>query len=153
MGAPQTGPTAKKLPGDRLGHRSKAENAKTTVVDAAEELPFIDVPLGLEPNPAWHSTALAAWNALLASPVRKFYEASDLVHIWATCELLHQCVTRGMTAGQAQQLRMYLNDVMATETARRAADVSIKKAEPTKSPEQQAAVLRMVQRRDDSRQN
>lgn len=152
MAAPKTGPTAKKRPGDRLGHRTKAEQAKMEEVEvpaiSEEELKTL-VDLGdiLAPADYWHHVALAGWTAFCESPLKRFYERTDYVQAWVTCELIHRCMKDGMSAGRAMQLRMYLNDLGFTEGARRTMDVAIKRQTEAPDPAKVVARERMEARR------
>lgn len=134
MAAPKTGPTAKKRPEDRLGHRTIAEQGKMEQIEGLteEEIGAITADLGdiLQPSPDWHHVALAGWESFCASPLRRFYERTDYVQAWVTCELIHRTIKDGMTAGRAMQLRMYMNDLGFTEGARRTMDIAIQKAAP-----------------------
>lgn len=139
MAAPKTGPTAKKRPEDRLGHRTKAEQAKMDEITvSAEEIEALKSSLGTELAPAeyWHAVALQGWKSFCESPLRRFYEDTDYVQAWVTCELIHRSIKDGMSAGRAMQLRMYLNDLGFTEGARRQMDIAItretEKADPAK---------------------
>lgn len=144
--APKSGPTAKKDPADRLGHRSKAEQAKTDVIDAGASLPEITIPLGLEPSSEWHPAALAFWNTYLSSPLRAYYEGTDIATAWYTCELISNSIKGGTPAGQSQHIRMYLADLGATEAARRAMDIKISRTEP-EDPAKVVTAQRVAERR------
>jgi hypothetical protein len=144
---PRSGPTAKKNPEDRLGHRSKADQNRADVINPEEVSREIEVPEGLEPDKNWHPVAKAAYRSYLESPLRAFYEDTDLVHLWACCELLSQTIARGMSAGQSQHLRQYMNDLGFTESARRAIDIQIKRGTPRVDPAKLASVTRMQERK------
>lgn len=146
IAAPKTGPTAKKNPGDRMGHRDHASKGMDQL-DPDEINVTIEVPAGLQPNPIWHPVALASFKAFLESPLRVYTEDTDIVHAWMTCELIHQCISGRMGAGQAQHLRMYMNDLGFTESARRAIDVQINRTPKKEDPAKLAAVTRMQDRR------
>lgn len=139
MAAPKTGPTAKKRPEERLGHRTKAEQAKMDEVTVSdEEIDALKSSLSVDMAPAeyWHPVALKGWESFCQSPLSRFYEQTDYVQAWVTCELIHRCIKDGMSAGRAMQLRMYMNDLGFTEGARRTMDIAIKreteKADPAK---------------------
>lgn len=139
MAAPKTGPTAKKRPEERLGHRTKAEQAKMDEVTVSdEEIDALKSYLSVDMAPAeyWHPVALKGWESFCQSPLSRFYEQTDYVQAWVTCELIHRCIKDGMSAGRAMQLRMYMNDLGFTEGARRTMDIAIKreteKADPAK---------------------
>lgn len=150
MGAPRTGPTAKKRPEDRLGHRTKAEQAKMDeVIVTDEEIEALKSSLHgeLEAADYWHPVALRGWEAFCQSPLRRFYEDTDYVQAWVTCELIHRCVKDGMSAGRAMQLRMYLNDLGFTEGARRTMDIAIKRETEKADPAKVVAKERLEARR------
>ena len=150
MAAPKTGPTAKKRPEDRLGHRTKAEQSKMDEVTvSAEEIEALKESLGTDLAPAeyWHPVALKGWQSFCESPLRRFYEDTDYVQAWVTCELIHRCIGDRMSAGRAMQLRMYLNDLGFTEGARRAMDVAIKRETEKADPAKVVAKERLEQRR------
>jgi hypothetical protein len=150
MAAPKTGPTAKKRPEDRLGHRTKAEQAKMDeVVVSDEEIEALKSSLTGDLTPAeyWHPVALKGWQTFCESPLRRFYEQTDYVQAWITCELIHQCVKDRMSAGRAMQLRMYLNDLGFTEGARRTMDVAIKRETEKPDPAKVVARERLEARR------
>lgn len=150
MAAPKTGPTAKKRPEERLGHRTKAEQAKMedlTVSDEEIEALKSSVTAGLAPNEDWHPVALKGWEAFNESPLRRFYEQTDYVQAWVTCELIHRCIKDGMSAGRAMQLRMYLNDLGFTEGARRAMDIAIRRETEKADPAKVVAKERLEARR------
>lgn len=152
MAAPKTGPTAKKRAEDRLGHRTKAEQAREDVIQVGpDEPPVEDTVLADGTNLGvpdyWHKVAVFAWNAFCESPLRRFYENTDYVHAWVTCELIHKTVTTGMGPGMAMQLRMYLNDLGFTEGARRSMDVAIRRETEVADPEKVVAKERLAERR------
>jgi hypothetical protein len=150
MAAPKTGPTAKKRPEDRLGHRTKAEQAKMDeVVLSDEEIEALKSTLTgqLEPAEYWHPVALKGWETFCESPLRRFYEQTDYVQAWITCELIHQCIKDRMSAGRAMQLRMFLNDLGFTEGARRTMDVAIKRETEKADPAKVVAKERLEARR------
>lgn len=150
MAAPKTGPTAKKRPEERLGHRTKAEQAKMDeVIVSDEEIEALKSTLTTDLSPAeyWHPVALKGWQSFCESPLRRFYEYTDYVQAWITCELIHQCVKDRMSAGRAMQLRMYLNDLGFTEGARRAMDVAIKRETEKADPAKVVAKERLEARR------
>jgi len=153
MAAPKTGPGAKKRPEDRLGHRTKAEQAKMDeIVVSDEEIEALKSSLTSDLAPAeyWHPVALKGWESFNQSPLRRFYEQTDYVQAWVTCELIHRCIGDRMSAGRAMQLRMYLNDLGFTEGARRTMDVAIKreveKADPAKVVAQERLEARRASR-------
>lgn len=151
MAAPKTGPTAKKLPGDRLGHRSQAENSRMDVIMVGDEqVAFKDAPASLAPNPEWHPVAKAGWDTFCQSPLIRNYEATDYVHAWVTCELISTCLKDGMSAGRAKELRMYMNDLGFTEGARRAMDIAIQRGAPEVDPKMVASLDRMRERKTGS---
>lgn len=150
MAAPKTGPTAKKRPEDRLGHRTKAEQAKMEDVPVSEkEIEALKSSLSSDMAPAeyWHPVALKGWQSFCESPLRRFYEQTDYVQAWVTCELIHQCVKDRMSAGRAMQLRMYLNDLGFTEGARRAMDIAIRRETEKADPAKVVAQERLEARR------
>lgn len=148
MAAPKTGPTAKKRPEDRLGHRTKAEQAKMDEI-TPEEIEALTADLGdiLAPAEHWHHVALAGWEAFCNSPLKRFYERTDYVQAWVTCELIHRCLKDGMSAGRAMQLRMYLNDLGFTEGARRTMDIAIQRQVEAPDPAKVVAKERLEARR------
>jgi hypothetical protein len=153
MAAPKTGPTAKKRPEERLGHRTKAEQARTDEITvSAEEIEALKASLGTDLGPAeyWHPVALKGWESFCQSPLQRFYEDTDYVQAWVTCELIHRCIKDGMSAGRAMQLRMFLNDLGFTEGARRTMDIAIKreteKADPAKIVAKERLDARRAQR-------
>jgi len=132
-----------------LGHRTRAEQARSDEINPNRELPDIVVPPGLEPSPDWHTSARAFWDAYLASPLRLYYEDTDLATAWYTCELISNSVKSGTPAGQSQHIRMFLADLGSTEAARRAMDVKITRTEaedPTKVITQQRVAERRAAR-------
>lgn len=149
MAAPKTGPTAKKRPEDRLGHRTKAEQAKMEDLIPDEEIEALKVDLGdiLAPAEYWHHVALAGWQAFCESPLKRYYERTDYVQAWVTCELIHRCMKDGMSAGRAMQLRMYLNDLGFTEGARRTMDIAIQRQTEAADPAKVVAKERLEARR------
>lgn len=150
MAAPKTGPTAKKRPEDRLGHRTKAEQGKMDeLVVSDEEIEALKASLSpeLEPAEYWHPVALKGWESFVESPLRRFYEQTDYVQAWVTCELIHRCIKDGMSAGRAMQLRMYLNDLGFTEGARRTMDIAIKRQTEKPDPMKVVAKERLEARR------
>lgn len=151
MAAPKTGPTAKKRPEDRLGHRTKAEQVKMDEVTvSAEEMKAIQsrcVDSDLAPADYWHPVALSGWVSFCDSPLKRFYEQTDYVQAWVTCELIHRCIKDGMSAGRAMQLRMYLNDLGFTEGARRTMDIAIKRETEKADPAKVVAKERLEARR------
>lgn len=150
MAAPKTGPTAKKRPEDRLGHRTKAEQAKMDeVVVSDEEIEALKSTLtgDLAPAEYWHPVALKGWHTFCESPIRRFYEETDYVQAWITCELIHQCIKDRMSAGRAMQLRMYMNDLGFTEGARRTMDIAIKRETEKADPAKVIAKERLEARR------
>ena len=150
MAASKTGPGAKKRPEDRLGHRTKAEQAKMDeVIVSDEEIEALksSVTADLGPNEDWHPVALKGWEAFNESPLRRFYEQTDYVQAWVTCELIHRCIKDGMSAGRAMQLRMYLNDLGFTEGARRTMDIAIKRETEKPDPAKVIAKERLEERR------
>ena len=150
MAAPKTGPTAKKRPDERLGHRTKAEQAKMDEITiSAEEIEALKSTLGTDLAPAdyWHPVALFSWQSFCESPLRRFYENTDYAQAWVTCELIHRCLKDGMSAGRAMQLRMYLNDLGFTEGARRQMDVAIKREVEKADPAKVVAKERLEARR------
>lgn len=150
MAAPKTGRTAKKRPEERLGHRTKAEQAKMDEVTVSEEeLEALKASLGSDLAPAdyWHPVALKGWESFCQSPLRRFYEDTDYVQAWVTCELIHRCIKDGMSAGRAMQLRMYLNDLGFTEGARRTMDIAIKRETEKADPAKVVAKERLEARR------
>lgn len=150
MAAPKSGPTAKKRPEDRLGHRTKAEQAQMDEVTVSEEeIEALKASLGtnLEPAEYWHPVALKGWQSFCESPLRRFYEDTDYVQAWVTCELVHRCIGDKMSAGRAMQLRMYLNDLGFTEGARRTMDVAIKRETEKADPAKVVAKERLEARR------
>lgn len=150
MAAPKTGPTAKKRPEDRLGHRTRAEQARMDeILVSDEEIEALKSSLTSDLVPAeyWHPVALKAWQSFNQSPLRRFYEQTDYVQAWVTCELIHQCVKDRMSAGRAMQLRMYLNDLGFTEGARRTMDIAIKRETEKVDPAKVVAQERLEARR------
>lgn len=151
MAAPKTGPTAKKRPQDRLGHRTKAEQARMDEVEVTEtedvEALVASLTNVLEPADYWHPVALKGWTSFCQSPLKRFYEETDYVQAWVTCELIHRCLKDGMSAGRAMQLRMYLNDLGFTEGARRTMDIAIKRQTEAPDPAKVVAKERMDARR------
>jgi hypothetical protein len=133
MAAPKTGRTAKKRPEDRLGHRSQAEQEKFDTIDASDLPPIPEAPEILEPAPYWHPVAVLGWTTFCESPLSKYYEQTDYVQAWVTCELIHNSIKDGMSAGRSMQLRMYMNDLGFTEGARRAMDIAIQRKTPEDS--------------------
>jgi len=141
--APKTGPTAKKDPDARLGHRSAEEQDRTDTINPESLLlPTVSVPPGLEPPAGWHPAALAFWHAYLESPLRLYYEATDVATAWYTCELISNSIKSGTPAGQSQHIRMYLNDLGATEAARRSMDIKIKRETEAADPKKVASMAR-----------
>jgi hypothetical protein len=150
MAAPKTGPTAKKRAEDRLGHRSQAEQSKMDeVVVSDEEIEALKSSLSSDLAPAeyWHPVALKGWQSFNESPLRRFYEQTDYVQAWVTCELIHRSLDDGMSAGKAMQLRMYLNDLGFTEGARRTMDIAIKRETEKPDPKKVVAKERLEERR------
>lgn len=150
MAAPKTGRTAKKRPEERLGHRTKAEQAKMDEVTISdEEVEALKASLGADLAPAdyWHPVALKGWESFCESPLRRFYEQTDYVQAWVTCELIHRCIKDGMSAGRAMQLRMFLNDLGFTEGARRTMDIAIKRETEKADPAKVVAKERLEARR------
>ncbi len=150
MAAPRTGPTAKKRADERLGHRTKAEQAKMDeIVVSEEEIEALKSSLTTDLTPAeyWHEVALKGWQSFNESPLRRFYEQTDYVQAWVTCELIHRCIKDGMSAGRAMQLRMYLNDLGFTEGARRTMDIAIKRQTEKADPAKVVAKERLEARR------
>lgn len=150
MAAPRTGPTAKKLPSERLGHRTKAEQAKMDeIVVSDEEIEALKSSLTTDLTPAeyWHEVALKGWESFNQSPLRRFYEQTDYVQAWVTCELIHRCIKDGMSAGRAMQLRMFMNDLGFTEGARRTMDIAIKRQTEAPDPAKVVAKERLEARR------
>lgn len=150
MAAPKTGITGKKRPEDRLGHRTKAEQARMDeIVVSEEEIEALKSNLSVDMAPAeyWHPVALKGWQAFNESPLRRFYEDTDYVQAWVTCELIHRSIKDGMSAGRAMQLRMYLSDLGFTEGARRAMDVAIKRETEKPDPAKVVAKERLEARR------
>lgn len=150
MAAPKTGPTAKKRPEDRLGHRTKAEQAKMDMVEVSEEeIEALKSTLSgdLAPAEYWHPVALKGWESFIQSPLRRFYEDTDYVQAWVTCELIHRSIKDGMSAGRAMQLRMYMNDLGFTEGARRQMGIAIKRQTEKPDPAKVVAKERLEQRR------
>lgn len=150
MAAPRTGPGAKKRPEDRLGHRTKAEQARMEEVTVSdEEIEALKASLSTDLTPAeyWHPVALKGWESFCESPLRRFYEDTDYVQAWVTCELIHRCIKDNMSAGRAMQLRMYLNDLGFTEGARRTMDIAIKRQTEVADPAKVVAKERLEARR------
>jgi hypothetical protein len=150
MAAPKTGPGAKKRPEDRLGHRTKAEQAKTDEITVSEEeIEALKASLSVDLDPAeyWHPVALKGWQSFCESPLARFYEQTDYVQAWVTCELIHRCIKDGMSAGRAMQLRMYLNDLGFTEGARRTMDIAITRNVEAADPAKVVAKERLEARR------
>lgn len=150
MAAPKTGPTAKKRPEDRLGHRTKAEQAKMEdITVSAEEIEALksSVSADLAPAEYWHPVALKGWETFCQSPLQRFYEDTDYVQAWVTCELIHRSIKDGMSAGRAMQLRMYLNDLGFTEGARRQMDIAIRRETEKADPAKVVAKERLEARR------
>lgn len=153
MAAPKTGPTAKKNPEDRLGHPRSAgghEQSQTIEIDEAqvEVLAAVFENHGLTPAEHWHPVALYSWNAFCSSPTRVNFESTDYAQAWITCELIHQSLSDGMSAGKSMQLRMYLNDLGFTEGARRAIGIEIKKTTEAADPKKVIAIGRMQERKN-----
>lgn len=149
MAAPKTGPTAKKRPEDRLGHRPTEGTMDEIEVD--EEFIPPSGPASVKPNPQWHPVAKAGWDTFCQSPLSRVYEATDYVQAWVTCELIDRAIKGGMTAGQSMQLRMYMNDLGFTEGARRAMDIAIKREAPKVDPKKVASLDRMRERKTGTR--
>lgn len=150
MAAPKTGRTAKKRPEERLGHRTKAEQAKMDEITISdEEVEALKASLGSDLAPAeyWHPVALKGWESFCQSPLRRFYEDTDYVQAWVTCELIHRSIKDGMSAGRAMQLRMFLNDLGFTEGARRTMDIAIKRETEKADPAKVVAKERLEARR------
>lgn len=151
MAAPKTGPTAKKRPEERLGHRTKAEQAKMDEVTVSEEemkeIQSRSLASDLTPADYWHPVALQGWVTFCESPLNRFYEQTDYVQAWVTCELIHRSIKDGMSAGRAMQLRMYLNDLGFTEGARRTMDIAIKRETEKPDPAKVVAKERLEARR------
>jgi len=150
MAASRTGPGAKKRPEDRLGHRTRAEQAKMDeVVVSEEEIEALKSSLSTDLTPAeyWHPVALKGWESFNESPLRRFYEDTDYVQAWVTCELIHRSIKDGMSAGRAMQLRMYMNDLGFTEGARRTMDIAIKRQVEAADPKKVVAKERLEARR------
>lgn len=150
MAAPKTGRTAKKRPEERLGHRTKAEQAKMDEITISdEEVEALKASLGSDLTPAnyWHPVALKGWESFCQSPLRRFYEDTDYVQAWVTCELIHRSIKDGMSAGRAMQLRMFLNDLGFTEGARRTMDIAIKRETEKADPAKVVAKERLEARR------
>lgn len=145
MAAPKSGPTAKKRPEDRLGHRTKETQAATDYIGPATEV--IEPPEGLAPDRDWHPVAAFAWQAFCDSPLNQMNEATDYVHAWITCELISRSIDRGMSAGMVMQLRMYMNDLGFTESARRAIGVQITRQTEAPDPAKVVAKERLEARR------
>lgn len=148
MAAPKSGPTAKKRPEDRLGHRTKAELEPFDALPSeALQNEEIEPPSELVPNEGWHPVAAFAWKSFCESPLNKLHENTDYVHAWITCELISRSIYTGMGPGQVMQLRMYLNDLGFTEAARRAIGVQITKQTEAPDPAKVVAKERLEARR------
>lgn len=149
MAASKTGPGAKKRPEDRLGHRTKAEQAKMEDLIPDEEIEALKATLSADLDPAeyWHPVALKGWESFCESPLKRFYENTDYVQAWVTCELIHRCLKDGMSAGRSMQLRMYLNDLGFTEGARRTMDIAIQRQTEKADPAKVVAKERLEARR------
>lgn len=144
MAAPLTGRTGKQRPEDRLGHRTKAEQAKVARLPVPEDAPPVVIP---EANPNWGTGTMQIWQSILVSPVSEaYYQDSDYATAWYFCELVEDSLSRGIkTKGQLETLRKFMQDLLLTESARRAADILI-----DRSPVEQddARVLAMQAARD-----
>jgi hypothetical protein len=150
MAAPKTGPTAKKRPEDRLGHRTKAEQAKMDeIIVSEDEIEALKSSLTTDLTPAeyWHPVALRGWLSFCESPLSRFYEDTDYVQAWVTCELIHRSLKDGMSPGRAMQLRIYMNDLGFTEGARRQMDIAIKRETEKADPAKVVAKERLEARR------
>lgn len=137
MGAPKTGPTAKQRPDDRLGHRTKAEQAGVTVLNVPQEAAPPFVP---SPAPSWTATAVDAYRAFCESPAKQYWESTDYVTAHFLCDLITTCQNTGYRAGQVQMVRQLMADLMFTETARRAVDLQINRTPEQADPARVAAM-------------
>lgn len=126
MGAPKTGPTAKKRPEDRLGHRTKAELSKTVTISPRPDAGDVVVPV---PDADWHRAARQVWDAFVDSPIAHLWESSDYAQAWVTCAALSICAREGYSAAKLKEVRQMMNDLMLTEMARRTADIQIERTE------------------------
>lgn len=108
------GPVGKR-DGERMGHRTKAEKARTTALDVSG---VVDAP---EPSGDWHPVAARWFESLAESGQSVFYEPSD----WATAYLVAESMSRELLIGEppsAASLSAWLKamtSLMVTEGDRR----------------------------------
>jgi hypothetical protein len=135
--APKSGPTAKQRPDDRLGHRTKAEQAQATTLNVKQEEPPPVIP---KPNPTWDAVPLGFWNAFITSPVREMYESTDYQTCYYLCDLIQDSYRTGFRPGQLMVIRQLMVDLLFTETARRAANILVARTPEVLNPSRVAAI-------------
>ncbi|MFN2496971.1 MAG: hypothetical protein ABR608_13850 [Pseudonocardiaceae bacterium] len=101
---------------ERLGHRTKAEQDRTSKAPAGE------TPAVPDPDPDWHPNAKRFYAALRTSGQSQFYEGTDWALGWHVAALMSENVTNPDSRNAAALLGQILKgteQLLATEGARR----------------------------------
>lgn len=123
-------PTTPKRAEQRLGHRTKAEQARTTVVQV--QAGEVEVPA---PGERWHELARDWYLGLAESGHARFFEPSD----WHAARYVAEAMTRHLSeekfsATMFAAVWTSMNDLLTTETARRRVHLQLQRGPADADP-------------------